>query len=92
MQTTPPSTSIPSATRTGRRRHFAIVVAALAVLVAATFGDYLVDLGSVARDDPMARCAAKYEDRKTDLRGVRWNWAWPGWNCRFHPGPDGHVP
>lgn len=66
-------------------------VAAIA-LAAVSQADYVAELVHVARDDPLQRCASKYDERSTDLRGIEWDWSWPGWTCQFASGPDGHVP
>lgn len=46
----------------------------------------------VRMDDPVAECALKYEERKTQLVDARWSWLPPGWKCRFTNGPSGRVP
>lgn len=51
-----------------------------------------VPMIGVVRDDPVAECAIKYDERKTTLVAAEWTWLPPGWSCRFTEGADGRVP
>jgi hypothetical protein len=69
------------------RARLAVGLVGLVGVVALTGGCiYIAPIVSDQRDDPLSRCAARYEDRKADLVDVRWSWLPPGHVCVFDDG------
>jgi len=62
-------------------RRVCVALAVIMLLVAV--GAVVVPVARVARDDPLARCAAADSDRKAFLVAAEWAWIPPGWDCRY---------
>lgn len=69
----------------------AVIAGALSMLA---LSYVVVPVVRVARDDPLAHCAAADSGHKASLVAARWTWIPPGWDCRYSldPQPNVRVP
>jgi hypothetical protein len=63
------------------RRVLRVVAVAVPLVVGVWVGLLAVRIVLVARDDPMAECAARLTEDKAGLARARWVWLPPGWVC-----------
>ncbi len=51
----------------------------------------LLQVWSVGRDDPLAECADRFDDDKTQLVDTEWRWLPPRWGCVYRDPDINHA-